>query len=85
MLLCLRFFSTWMCASVYWDPFLGNVSGLAHRDARCDEEAGPTSLLDTFNEAIRSADDLAGVVRRRSIGRDDGAQGSRPDWCKNIL
>jgi len=36
------------------------------------DEAGATSLLDTFNEAIRSADDLAGVVRRRSIGRDDG-------------
>jgi hypothetical protein len=45
------------------------VSGLAHRDARCDEEAacsadydetGATSLLDTFNAVIRSADDLAG-------------------------
>jgi hypothetical protein len=56
------------------DPFLGKVFGLAQRDALCDEEAarsadyddddaGSTGLLDAFDEAIRSADDLTSVVR----------------------
>jgi hypothetical protein len=67
----------------YRDPFLGKMSGLAHRHARCDEETGcsadydeprSTGLLDAFDEPIRSADDLTSVVRRRSIGRDDGVR-----------
>jgi hypothetical protein len=65
----------------YGDPFLGKVSGCAQRDARCDEEAacsadydeaGSAGLLDSFDEAIRNADDLASVVRWRPISRDDG-------------
>jgi hypothetical protein len=65
----------------YGDQFFGKVSGLAHRNARCDKEtacsadyneAGSTGLLDAFDQAIRSADDLTSVVGRRPIGRDDG-------------
>ena len=67
----------------YRDPFVGNMSRLAHRHARRDEEAacsadhdepGSTGQLDAFDEPIRSADDLTSVVRRRSIGRDDGVR-----------
>jgi hypothetical protein len=65
----------------YGEPFLGNLSGPAQRDARCDEEAarsadydepGTAGLLDCLDEAVHNADDLASVVRWRTIGRDDG-------------
>jgi hypothetical protein len=65
----------------YGDPFFGKVSGLAQRDAWCDEEAArsahyneprSTGLFDSSDEAIHNTDDLAGVVRWRPIGRDDG-------------
>jgi hypothetical protein len=68
----------------YGDPFVGNVSGCAQRDARCDEEAtcsadynepGSAGFLDSFDEAIHNADDLASVVRWRPISRDDGVPG----------
>jgi hypothetical protein len=51
----------------YGHPFLGNVSGLPQRDARCDEKAarsadydepGSTGFLDAFDKAIRRADEL---------------------------
>ena len=46
MMFCFRFFITWMCVSAIGIPFLGNVSGLAHRDARCDEEAACSADYD---------------------------------------
>jgi hypothetical protein len=69
----------------YRDQFLGKVSRLAHRDAWCDkevacsadyDEAGSTGLLDALDEAIRRADDLTSVVRRRPLGRRN--DGGRP-------
>ena len=35
----------------YGDPFLGKVSGLAQRDARCDEEAACSAYYDEAGSA----------------------------------
>ena len=56
----------------------GGAGALAvDEEAACSadyDEAGSTSLLDAFDEAIRSADDLTSVVGRRPTGRDDGVR-----------